>query len=89
MSYAGSACKLVNINFFFAFSVWLGAADHEVDSVFRWTDGHIVSWVNWDAGQPVGGPDNACIGVVGSSNKWANYECTDMKKFLCETVEGK
>ena len=60
-----------------------------MDSVFRWTDGYIVNSVNWDTDKPIGGPDKACIGVGGSSNKWANYECTDMKKFFCETVEGE
>ena len=73
---------------FLLFSVWLGATDHDVDSVFRWTDGYIVNWVNWDTHHPVGGPNKACIGVVGSSNKWANYECTDTKKFFCETAKG-
>ena len=68
-------------------SVWLGATDEDVDSAFRWTDGYIVSWVNWDTDQPVGGPDKACIGVTGHSIKWATYECTDTRKFFCETVE--
>ena len=69
-------------------SVWLGATDEDVDSAFRWTDGYIVSWVNWNADQPVGGRDNACIGVAGNSKKWANYQCSDTKKFFCQTVES-
>ena len=35
-------------------SIWLGATDKDVETVFRWTDGSIVNWVNWDADQPAG-----------------------------------
>ena len=65
----------------------------DVESIFRWTDGSIASWVNWETGHPAGtsrvGSEKDCLVRHGNGGKWADYNCTDSKKFYCETVEGK
>ena len=65
----------------------------DVESIFRWTDGSTVSWVNWETGHPAGtsrvGSEKDCLVRQGNVGKWADYNCTDTKKFYCETVEGK
>ena len=73
--------------------IWLGATDKDVESAFRWTDGSIVSWVNWDTGHPAGttgaGSEKDCLVRNGNEGKWVDNNCADTKKFYCETVEGE
>ena len=64
----------------------------DVESIFRWTDGSISSWVNWDTRFPAGtssvGSEKDCLVRHSNGGKWADYNCTDTKKIYCETVEG-
>lgn len=46
--------SLKNHGHFLLCSIWLGANDMDIETVFRWTDGTIVSWVNWAPDQPSG-----------------------------------
>ena len=71
--------------------LWLGATDRDVESVFRWTDGSLINYVNWDDGQPTGTANSNlnCLGLSPSTMKWTDYECTDNKQFLCETIQGR
>ena len=73
--------------------IWLGASDTDVETVFRWTDGSILSWVNWEAGHPSAasglGSENDCIVRHSPEGKWADHNCNETRKFYCETTEGR
>ena len=65
----------------------------DVESAFRWTDGSIVSWVNWQNGYPKGtkrrDSQRNCLVRNGTGGEWVDYDCTVTKKFYCETIEGE
>ena len=73
--------------------IWLGASDTDVETVFRWMDGSILSWVNWEAGYPSGVSglsfESDCIARLGTGGKWADHNCNETRKFYCETTEGR
>ena len=74
-------------------SIRLGATDKDVETAFRWTDGSIVNWVNWDADQPAGRikrlSEKDRSVRRGNGGEWIDHDCADTKKFYCETVEGR
>ena len=73
--------------------IWLGGTDVDIESAFRCTDGSIVSRVDWQNGYPKGtkgaGSEKDCLVRNGTGGKWVDYDCSAMKKFYCETIEGK
>ncbi len=67
---------------FIYYSVWLGATDSEVRSVFRWSDGCILNWTRWGDGMP----DNTGHCVVRRPDAtWSDRPCDREKKFYCES----
>ena len=75
--------------------LWIGLEDTEVESMFRWTDGYLVTWVNWHGGRALGdsrdGPQiRDCVyRLSGSTGKWVDGDCTDNRAYYCETVTRK
>ncbi len=74
----------------FCFSIWLGATDEEIESVFVWVDDgdeeYKMSWTNWKAEEPVGSQSQNCLIRQGSDGKWDDKECARNFPYFCETI---
>ena len=64
-------------------SIWLGLTDAEVESVFRWFDGSVITWVSWTPGQPDGSIFANCV-VRQQDGKWLDEDCESQFQFYCE-----
>ena len=63
--------------------IWLGLTDTAVESVFRWFDGSVITWVNWTPGQPDGSVSANCV-VRQQDGKWMDEGCENQFQFYCE-----
>lgn len=63
---------------------WLGLTDQQVESVFRWQNGFITSWVNWFPHQPDGLKAANCVLRHHPSGKWTDEDCQTQHPFYCE-----
>ena len=78
----------------FVVSLWMGLEDSSVESMFRWTDGYLATWVNWYNNAPVGRSNHGegeydCV-YRRSDGKWQDDgDCDNAKGFYCETVQRK
>ena len=71
------------------YSLWIGATDLDVETVFRWTDGSILNWMNWDSGQPNNHDSEQHCVKRRNEGKWNDYFCDENTKFICDGKEGK
>ena len=70
---------------------WLGCKDREVEGIFRWLDGTLSAWNNWDVGdgEPDGEQDQNCLLLKTSNKKWFDHECDDEQRYLCMSTPSK
>ncbi|XP_076465381.1 uncharacterized protein LOC143297094 [Babylonia areolata] len=67
--------------------MWIGATDKEVEGEFRWEDGTLVDWFNWD---PDNTPNNYwnqdCVeAYVDYYNvSWNDIDCDKRFRFVCK-----
>ena len=69
--------------------MWLAANDSEVEGVFRWIDGYILTWENWRPEEPFGAAvlTEDCV-VRKPDGKWDDIECSEIHQFYCEEIKG-
>ena len=53
--------------------LWLGASDHEVEKLWKWTDGEKVSYSNWDKGEPNNSSRNEHHLGIWDKAKWNDF----------------
>ena len=67
---------------------WIGLTDKEVVDMFVWeSTGELLTWSNWQPGQPwsPAGLDADCVAVKIYS--WYDEECTQLRYPICEQPE--
>ena len=77
------------------FSLWIGLEDSAVEGMFRWTDGYLVTWLNWENGQPTGDSysdenvDDCIVRRSGTLGQWLDKDCREQKNYYCEKIFRK
>ena len=67
---------------------WVGCRDVQVEGIFRWEDGTLSNWNNWDSDQPNGETDQNCVSLE-TSKKWQDKDCTESKRYICMSTPSK
>ncbi|XP_061636776.1 galactose-specific lectin nattectin-like [Phyllopteryx taeniolatus] len=69
---------------------WIGTHDAIEEDDFVWTDGEVVNFRNFGAGQPdnAGGVED-CVEIEADDSLWDDDECTEANPFLCKRAVGK
>ena len=64
--------------------VLLGGSDQEKEGTWRWTDGHLWNYTNWER-SPSGkwGRNTDCLFMNKHTGKWADLSCSKGSSFLC------
>ena len=75
-------------SFFCATSIWLSASDEYVHAAYRWIDGYITKWTNWENQKPHQPAGKNCIARRGSNKKWFPEDCSVQLHYYCESIEG-
>ncbi|XP_045180757.2 ladderlectin-like [Mercenaria mercenaria] len=67
-------------------SIWIGGTNGIEEGVFAWLDGTLVSYENWEPGEPSSYDSRQnCITIKsGSNNKWNDVKCRKQKPSICE-----
>ena len=55
----------------------------DIKRVFRWSDGHVPTWVNWGSQQP-DHINGHCVMRDGVAGIWDDRPCTLDFEFYCE-----
>ena len=64
---------------------WIGLSRPASNSELMWSDGTSVSDTRWSSGHPIDGLN--CVSVRGNSTEWYSRNCSDVKRYVCETGE--
>ena len=64
---------------------WIGLSRSNSNSEFMWSDGTNLSYTRWSSGHPIDGLN--CVSVRGNSTEWYSRNCSDVKRYVCETGE--
>ena len=64
---------------------WIGLSRPNSSSEFMWSDGTNLSYTRWSSGHPIDGLN--CVSVRGNSTEWYSRNCSDVKRYVCETGE--
>ena len=64
---------------------WIGLSRPDSNSELMWSDGTSVSDTRWSSGHPIDGLN--CVSVRGNSTEWYSRNCSDVKRYVCETGE--
>ena len=62
---------------------WIGLSRPDNNSVFMWSNGTNLSDTRWSSGHPIDGLN--CVSVRGNSTEWYSRNCSDVKRYVCET----
>ena len=68
-------------------SVLLGVTDTQVETVFRTTEGFVMTWADWDNGQPNDVRNTNiedCAFRSNAGGRWWDTRCSFEYKFYCE-----
>ncbi|ETN72555.1 lectin C-type domain protein [Necator americanus] len=65
-------------------SAWIGVNDVQVENVFVNSDQTLVSYKNFQDGEPDNSNHNENCVTIGSSGKWADAFCLVTKPFVCK-----
>lgn len=66
-------------------SAWIGFHDLDEEGTFVWEDGSLVTYTNWNSGEPndAGGEDCTQINY-GTTGGWNDFPCSASQPFVCE-----
>lgn len=63
---------------------WIGASDSVTEGTFRWRDGEVLSYVNWDTNQPDHSSSNIDCVLMTNTGVWRVNDCANSRSFVCE-----
>ena len=83
-------CLLIHLDFFFfritpRYFIGLRKDEAAEPNVYRWLDGELVSWVNWDKVEH--DPERNCAHLgdqVSKNATWMRYDCNNKCFAVCE-----
>ncbi|XP_077995001.1 C-type mannose receptor 2-like [Glandiceps talaboti] len=65
--------------------LWMGLDDRDVEGEMKWVDGSLVTYSDWNTGQPDNYGNNEDCGHFRSSDgKWNDLSCSNKIGFICE-----
>ena len=64
---------------------WIGLNRQNSNSEFMWSDGSSISYTRWSNGHPINGSN--CVSVIGDNTTWYSKDCSESKRYVCETGE--
>ena len=64
---------------------WIGLNDEVKEGTWVWVDGSVLSYKNWDSGQPSNNNNNQHCGFRTSNGKWNDFTCSTPKSYICES----
>ena len=65
---------------------WLGANDRSHEGYWRWSaDNYVVTYKNWDEGEPNNYGNEDCAVDGWSDGKWRDVKCSLYRKYICES----
>ncbi|XP_059149107.1 macrophage mannose receptor 1-like [Physella acuta] len=69
--------------------VWIGLNDQKRENSFEWTDNSLVTYTNWNPGEPNNVNQEDCVTMLANANgKWNDATC-DSKYKLIACKQGK
>ncbi|GFS11089.1 C-type lectin domain family 4 member M [Elysia marginata] len=63
--------------------IWLGLSDSLVEGTFRWVDGKLLDFTNWNAGEPNNANEEDC-GQMVKNKKWNDKDCKVQLMYVCK-----
>ncbi|XP_048250959.1 C-type lectin-like [Haliotis rufescens] len=68
---------------------WIGLRDTTRSNVYRWTDGSVPTYTNWNKGEPAftfEGQDEDCVQILLRmfGSVWNDSDCNTLRWFVCE-----
>ncbi|XP_077994200.1 alpha-N-acetylgalactosamine-specific lectin-like [Glandiceps talaboti] len=65
--------------------LWMGLDDRDVEGEMRWLDGSLVTYSDWNTGQPDNYENKEdCGHFVYHNGKWNDLPCSKKIGFICE-----
>lgn len=62
---------------------WIGLEDTGSEGSFTWVTGEPLTFTNWNGGEPNGGGDENCGGML-NNGRWNDFQCSDAWPLVCE-----
>ena len=80
---------LLLLMFFFLGEYYIGLNDLQGTGTYKWADGTVASFTNWNAGHPRGGKA-VVMKMNGNSDngKWQTKNVNSAMRFICECPDG-
>ena len=72
-------------------NVYIGMNDIETEGDWKWSDGSMVQWTNWDNREPDGSTNSNCAIMSHSNNMWFSDGtppdgCSTPRPFICSGI---
>ncbi|XP_077997842.1 macrophage mannose receptor 1-like [Glandiceps talaboti] len=64
--------------------LWIGLDDIDVEGHMKWEDGSLVTYSDWNSGEPNNRGEEDCGHLRSSDGKWNDLTCTYKNGFICE-----
>lgn len=64
--------------------MWIGGRDNAVEGTWRWIDGTLIGYSNWNAGEPNNSGNEDYLEIYTASGKWNDLNGTQSYPFICE-----
>lgn len=63
------------------FQVWIGGIDKEGNGTWRWTDGSVWDFTQWETQEPHNKKKDHCLKIT-KEGKWRNRNCNSNQRFI-------